>query len=300
MQKRPYVAATHDKHSCQKIRYTFRLMTRFCLTAILISAFILLPSVSFAQESVSHSSSEPAIVTEDREFRLRGFADSIDAGKTADEQFAERRAAYLKKRADARSACRDDIRRSNKATLVKTLLQCYRAELVSLKDFLAQQKETVQNTAGLIPVVRSAALTRISALDDAARAIIFAIDSGVYGSKDDILEAKQNLYKKYEVPLADAWLTVRGDRTLTWIAFMLTRLDQLIAQEHAVNLNRSGLTDARACVVTQETALRPLLKTETADRGQKLGPVLREMQICVTKIQGISRALNGSGAIIQP
>ena len=46
---------------------------------------------SFAQQSSSNSS-EPTVVTEDREFRLRGFSESIEKSRQIDEQFRQQRA----------------------------------------------------------------------------------------------------------------------------------------------------------------------------------------------------------------
>ena len=279
-------------------------MTRCRLTAVLMSIVCLMPSLCFGQEtssgSSSSSSSEPAVVTEDRTFRLKGFVEGLGAAKIVDAQFAERRATFFRKRAQYRSVCRDDIRRANKTTLMKTLLRCYGSEMSFFKDFLGKEKEELQGTAGLSPTIRSAAVNRLDLLTDAIGTVIFAMDSGVYATKDDALEVKRNLYQKYELPLLQAWMSVRADRTLTWIAYMIANIDRLSILEHAVKLDRPTLSDARVCLVMQEAAINHVLKADVTEQSQNLAPALREVETCVQKMQGIPRALDGSGALLTP
>ncbi len=267
------------------------------LRTLLAIAVLLIPLAAFAQES--SASSESAFTTEDREFRLRGFAESVEKGTAADGQFRVQRAEYYLARAGERRDCRADIRSANKTTLISTMLRCQRAELVDFKEFLTQQRAQLEGTAGLTPIVRAEALKRLDALSDAIKTIIFAIDSGVYGSKEGLLEGKINLYAKYEFPFWDAWMTVRIDRTLTWIAHVIAKIDALRQQESAKGLDRAAVRDARTCLVLQEESLHRLTSPGQAkDRSDKTGPVLMALRDCVHKIQDIPRALTQSGTLL--
>ena len=263
--------------------------------AALLTGWIILSPLAAVAEELA----EPVVVTEDREFRLRGFAQSIEKGAAADAGITDARAAFFRTRSDNRSACRDDLRRANKTALLNVLLTCYGSELAALKDFSGKQKTALQTIAGLTPLVRTEAVRNADRLIDAISAILFAISSGVYDSQEGLIEAKQNLYAKYQLPLWESWMTVRIDRTLTWTAYLIARIDALRAQESEKGLNRAVLNDTRACLVTQETALRPLLKPDVKDRAQQFPGILTALQGCLKSVNDIPRALTSSGAVLQ-
>ncbi len=262
---------------------------------------IAIPSLSLAQQSSSSSApAESDVIREDREFRLRGFVESIEEGTVQETQFREQSAAYFAKRAQHRRICRDDLRKANKMTLMSTLLRCYRSELSSLKDFAQKQEEIFADISGLIPTIRSQAVKSAKELSDALTTVIFAIDSGVYETKDDVLEAKRNLYRKYQLPLWSNWTMVRADRTLTWIAHLIEKIDRLTEAEKERGLDRSELSDARSCLTAQEIALRPLIQAAAENRGEKLAASLLALQECVKIVQGIPRVLTESGSLLLP
>ncbi len=268
-------------------------------SAVLALTMLLMPLAAFAQQFTSSSSSESTFVTQDREFRLRGFAESLEKAAVIDAQFRSQRAEYYSVRTQKRRDCRADIRAANKTTLLPVLVQCERTELNDFREFLAQQRVQLEATAGIVPFVRADALRRLDALSDAMKTIIFAIDSGVYGSKEELLEGKINLYAKYEFPFWDAWMSVRVDRTLTWIAHVIAKIDVLRQQESAKGLDRAALRDARACLVSEEESLHRLTSPGQAkDRSEKIGPILMAVQDCVHKIQKIPRALTESGTLL--
>lgn len=250
---------------------------------------------------------EPLIATEDREFRLRGFAESINTGVAADAALTDARAAFFRMRGERRRACRDDLRRANKTALLNVLLKCYGNELTALKDFSGKQKTALQTIVGLTPFVRTEAVKNADKLTDAISAILFAISSGVYDSQEGLLEAKQNLFTKYQLPLWESWMTVRIDRTLTWIAYLIRNIDTLRAQESEKGLNRTALHDARACLMTQESALRPLLKPDMkpkvpsgaeGDRAQQFPGIVTALKECAQKVTNLPRALSESGSLL--
>ena len=270
------------------------------LTIILLFSpmlsFAQTPSSSLSSSASSSSPSEPVVVIEDRVFRVRSFTGSIAGGMTADAIYFAQRAAYFHTRADNRRTCREDLRRANKTTLMKTLLTCYRNELTSLKDFLGKQKKELQGTAGITPTIRTLAIKKTDLVIDAVGTIIFAIDSGVYGTQEQLLEAKINLYKKYRVPLWDTWMTVRADRTLSWIALLIADIDHLRNQGD----RRPELTDTRVCLTFQESSLQHILKLADERGGPQLTTALTGLQDCVKKIQQIVRLPTGTGAILAP
>lgn len=268
-----------------------------CAAGALLS--VLMPTLSMAQSASSSSNAtgsggtltvppEPAVIVEDRAWRLQGFTAAVVKAENADAQEREHRALYLRKRSDDRAACRDALRRSNKSTLLKTLLRCYGEELAWEKDFRRKQQDHIRSVAGITPAVRSLALSRGELLINAIDAILFAIESGVYADRDDLLEAKRNLQAKYRKPLMESLTMLRADRTLTWIADLLRQIDALALSE---------LADARACLVAREGAFRPLIEPTTEQRSEKLLRALSETRQCIERIQLLKHGdFAGSGA----
>ena len=277
------------------------------LLRLLFLPLLLAPMWVTAQQSSSSSSSappvvpmEPSVIVEDRDFRLRGFDEGINASAVVDRKYNDAFTVYLLKRNVFRETCRDDYRRSNKATPFKTTLRCYGTELGNLKDFMGTQGEVLQGTAGLTAASRAQSIARAELLRDAVDTVLFAIQSNVYSTKEGLLEAKHNLYKKYQLTLWDAWAIVRADHALTWSAHIIAKIDTLRIQEATQKLDRAALSTARECFVSQEKILRQLIQPTVADRSIKLTTELIALQECSRMIQVIPRALTASGTLLTP
>src|SRR5207248_1138314 len=139
-------------------------------------------------------------------------------------QYHEKQTNYWKKRAVLRSQCREDMRRANKDTLLATEERCYKSDRTLELDFFTARRDYIANLPGITKTVRSNALDRLDLLTDAIKTVTFAIDSGVYASTNDLMEAKTNLLTKYSQPFANAFLTARTDREISWLAYVITSL----------------------------------------------------------------------------
>ncbi len=229
--------------------------------------------------------------------------------KTADAQFRERVAAFQRKRAETRATCRDDLRASNRDTRLPILLQCYGAELSAERDLLAKQKTYVQAMPGVTAGIKTQALTRLDQLDAALDAIRFAIESGVYASPDDLMEAKKNLLARYRIPAADALAAARADRAGSIAGSLIIRLDAARAAEIAATGSaRADWTDARHCLSQAETALETLAANASADRNTATKAGTDELLRCIDLVLPLeapysptpasgSGAVTGSGSI---
>lgn len=216
--------------------------------------------------------------------RADDFAKQLAANPKAEALLRERKSTYERKRAEHRADCRDQVRRANKESLIKVLLLCYREELTLEEDFLSKEREYLTAAAGVSEPVRSRMLDRLDVLADAMHTIVYAIDSGVYASQADLLEAKQNLYARYRVPFYDASAALRADRALTWVQTLILGVD---AAQSGENPPRPEWNGGRACLVTSETALSGLIASRIRDRGARLADALAAARACLPTLAAV-------------
>lgn len=260
-------------------------------------AVLLFPVAAFAQSGVIVIPADSDVVREDRDWRTRDFAAQIEKEEAAGAvtHYADRRAEFLRSRAENRAKCRGDIRRANKTMLMKTVLACYKTDMTLTKEFTTQQKEYAQAIAGITPAVRNVVFSKSDQLLTAIGAVLLGIESNVYDNTEDIMEVKSNLYTKYQLPLWDGLTMLRADRALTWAGQLIRTLDTLRAQETASGSVRQTPSAARVCLGKQEAALRPLTQSATQQKSQKLLQILPAIEDCVKDIRAIER-LSGSGS----
>ena len=272
-------------------------MTR--LLAVILSTILALqsiPSTVYAQTAgsgatnqSSSNNSEELIRAADRAKRIENFHTLLLQGQKKEQQYRERLSTYLRKRADNRRTCRDDLRRSNRDTKMTTLLRCYRAELTLQKEFLLQQKDYLTDAPGITTDVRKIALGRLDLLLDAINTVVFAIDNGVYQKEADVMEARKNLLERYRLPAWSALTIVRADRMLSWIAYIL---------QHVSDVRNGEMTskwdDVITCLTGRETDLLALLQG-TQSPESTLTTIEQGIGMCLDAVKAVPRSGSGSG-----
>ncbi len=125
-----------------------------------------------------------------------------------------------------RRTCATDLRTASKFTKLPVTLRCYKADLQLETERLRRQHENIEQMLGVNEDTRSLALTRLTLLSDAIKAIITGIDSNVYAVLEDLEESKRNLLTNYREP---AWLLLtklRAEQLSTWTDALITRAAQ--------------------------------------------------------------------------
>ena len=266
----------------------------------ILASFLVTTALAASGDTVSNSSSsssafvETDAIKEDRAERADGLRLAIAKERKADDQFRTHVSTFLKKRAELRNECREDIRRSNKNTKFSTLVHCYKDDLTLEQELLTKRRERLAAMPGVSDDVHNAALARLDLLIDAVDTVIFALDSDVYSTTDDISEAKQNLLEKYRKPFWDAMILARGDRALSVTSSLVLRIDAVTPQSDA-------LLSARGCLVNQEATLRTLFKAKTAAAARLAGipPALDALSTCMDSLQTATTPVSGSGSVAQ-
>ncbi len=279
-----------------------RSIIAFILFAIALPACAATGNLMTTGSGGTQSSSESALLRDERAQRTKDFLESFAAFQKSDLQWREKQAAYERKRVQHRADCRDQLRRANKDTYFGTLLLCYRGELTLEEEHLPPQRTYLAGMPGVSPDIRSHALDRLDVLADALKTIVFAIDSGVYTSANDLTEAKQNLYSRYRIPFQDSLAVLRAGRTLAWVEKLILDLDAVKAEETAKNGSANPSWDTgRLCLTENEATLKTLLGTDVRDRAASLAKLLPVIQKCIQKISSVpAAAMTGSGAGTAP
>jgi hypothetical protein len=266
------------------------------LSALMVAITLLSSHSAFAEgtgtgstaQSSSSSAFQEDLAKAQRAKRVEGFATAIKKFQMKDKQFQEALATYNKARLTRRAECRAEIRKANKQTKVAVELRCLRSDMTQERDLLKKYVAYFQEVPGLSKSVRTVTLDRTEALLDAIETVIDGVDSGVYETEADLQETKKNLFQKYRSKAWSSWVAARVDSELTWLALMITDIDEL------QKMNESeGLTAARTCFVAQETSLQDLAE-ERAAKGVTLGTVQVELKKCAELLDEAKKAAESS------
>ncbi len=249
-------------------------------------------TVSSSSSSSSSAFVETDAIKEDRAERAENLRLDIAKERKAEEQFRTHVSTFLKKRAELRDECRENLRRSNKNTKFSTLTNCYKDDLTLEQELLEKRRERLVAMPGVSDDVLNTALSRLDLLIDAVDTVIFALNSDVYSTTEDISEAKKNLLEKYRMPFWDAMILARGDRAVSVISSLVTRLDAFTPLSDAQ-------MSARSCLTNQEANLRTLFKAKTKPELRKPGVLsaLDALQLCMTSLQTLTTPATGSGSV---
>lgn len=248
-------------------------MLRF---STIIVALVFFPSLVFATGSGTTIGLSP----NERVRRTDGFYAQMLQAKKTEAAYRESLRKFQTDFADARRACRADLRRANRDTKFPILVRCLRTETTIQRDFAKTHLEVINATPGITLPIRKSALRAFYAWIEALEAVIAGIDAGIYTLEDDLHETKQNLLTRYYQPLLQSLILLRGDRALSWTAFVYSRL------EETTNTSPDPGWDAvRMCLETGEQQLLDIPTASVEDRKALLLTAFVHLQNCIAQIQ---------------
>jgi len=270
---------------------------RFAYAFISIPLFLSVLPVRAQESGTGSVQSEEEIRWEQRDERATDFRNAAFRIRKKVQAFNTQRVARQEKREENRENCREEIRRSNRDAKMETLLRCYRTELTVNLETLRKRKQLIEESVGISDEQKTATLAALDELIDAVSAIIAGIDSGVYQTHEELVEAKQNLHARYR---ATFWLSLthaRSDKMLTWIAHMLVRLDALVAKGNLPAPALENFSGASDCLQLAESEYTLVLEAETyEDAKEKIRQAQSTLKSCIPSLRsGIQEKKNADG-----
>ena len=282
-------------------------MPRHLCVSLLLTIGLLFPSITFAQSPSSASGSGAIRTPEElhaelmkiRTEKTKGFRDKAVTLQKKEESYRKALATAFQKITELQSNCRTDFRHANRDQKFRVQLRCYRGEIALQKELLRKQHDFIAELPGISDTVRKNALQRIDALSDALAAVITGIDSGVFTSLNDLLEAKKNLFEKYRSP-AWAMLTVlRAERLLSWTMLLLIDLEPLEEWQPSSGTGTvvgDPVASARSCLENLEGKLVLLLVPGSLNTSEQLKTLHMQAKACVPFVEALGKTMEGSGS----
>lgn len=254
---------------------------------------------SEAQAAPSVPDETPEIIGS-RAARVQDFRKLTIKFQTPERQYRDRRAVFIKKRAELHADCREQLRRSNRDTKYSITADCYADELKLEQDFLAQELTYLEQVPTQSKLIRRSVITQHTLLSDAVDAITIALESRLLSSEEEINEARTNLRTKYRAPYREALQIARIDRLLSWNAYLLQRVDEAIAEEQKEQGSvRPDWAALRLCLRESEAFARPIVLNQELPIGA-LAALQAKQTACMDQLEGITniRKVTGSGETV--
>ncbi len=233
---------------------------RQTLRTIFLTILFFGPSFAFAQESGTGSTASgatledaPYVLTEELRERAKGFALKMQSSASERRFFREKQEERRMTRMQHQVNCRAEIRKANRDTLFPTVQRCYRAQLTQDLELLRKHRSALEEFIGASEERKTAALMKTDALIEAILAVIDGIDTGVFVTSAELLEAKANVATLYRTPYWTTLLQLRADHLRTWIAYYLIQISAL--PEHP------SLTQTADCLEPLNVLLLRILDT---------------------------------------
>ncbi|MCF7844725.1 MAG: hypothetical protein K9M03_02760 [Kiritimatiellales bacterium] len=236
---------------------------------------------SMLTETGSTLEEDRQLTPEERTKRINGFIIRIE---TRSEKIKSQQMAQQLRRQEAieyQLECKDDVRSSNRDTKLSTMFRCYRGILTLNLETLRKERTNLDDITGATPEIIEESLGTINALMDAIATVIDAIDAGVYGSEEDLREAKLNLAEKYWTP---KWLSstrLRADNMLTWTSLLMNEASAIIVRDDLLLGESEIYTNAYSCLEDAELRLVAVLDATDLDTAsQKMEDSINGLMQC--------------------
>jgi len=230
---------------------------------------------------------ERQLTFEERDARIKGFMLRVE---NRFEKIRSQRSAEQLRRQESiqhQILCRDDVRRANRDLKLPTLFRCYRGALTLDLETLRKERTNLDDLTGATPEAREETLASINALMDAIATIVDAIDAGVYGSQEDLEEAKRNLAEQYWIPKWFASSKLRADEMLTWTAYFMNIIAPLLLETSLAEEDEEIFTNAYACFEDAELRLTAVIDAEELETvSEKMDGALGELASCLNILEG--------------
>ncbi len=142
---------------------------------------------------------------------------------------------YAERSSDLRKRCREEIKKSNRDTIVTTSARCLRSDLLLEVSHTRNVRDTFLRKKGITEDAIKEATAAIDAWLDAATSIIDGIDAGVFTTVDTLKAAKKNLHVAYRLPMNDALMRLRTSQaTAVASAIALITLEAVHHEYHPI------------------------------------------------------------------
>ncbi len=185
-----------------------------------------------------------------------------------------------------RTNCARDIRESNRDTKWPTLRRCQRTRLSQEMTLLQKKRQQISEIPGTNAEVQKVTLAKADALIDALRALLNALDTGLFESSRDLDAALLRLLNQYRLP----WLTAlehwRIDRSLLWLSLIVKRIADLQPEERSAQLTEQ-LREALLCLEKDHGFL---LAAEAEKEHEKINILMSQRQSGLLQCLGLLRA----------
>ncbi|MCK5017906.1 MAG: hypothetical protein KAS32_12665 [Candidatus Peribacteraceae bacterium] len=235
---------------------------------IIIALLIFLPTLAQGEENgnneTSTESATPKLeetkwqerIEKSKDFRLA----MMKTWKETESLFSFAQNYWNKQKENA-IKCKKDLRKSNKLTLFSTKVRCFRNNIVDEKEYWEKHLEYSKIVVGISEESKTNLEKLISDLVDAISAIENGIDTDVYKTEEDLLEAKQNLHSLYRLPVRKALIKSYAERNSTWTSHILVRLNTELEQELSEE-NINALNEVISCFTSTEPLFEAIPQEE--------------------------------------
>tara|TARA_Y100000310_G_scaffold333310_1_gene410609 strand:+ start:517 stop:1416 length:900 start_codon:yes stop_codon:yes gene_type:complete len=263
-------------------------MIRLRHTALLLSVLLGISVAAHAQEAEEPAEAPPPELTEEeqawqRRFeRAEGFRIKMLQTRRGVEIFYDFRKRNLESIEDNRTKCQEDLRRANRDTTFSTILHCYRRELLLHLELRQKQRQYAESIYGVSEELRVRTLEKLDTLIEALEAVIDGVESDVFRSTEELIEAKKNLHTVYRVPALLAVLQLDTDRSITWVAHLMHRLLTMTQNTELSSDAFSKASETLTCFEEGEAGLMDIGTVERyEDANFMASQALTHLQSCV-------------------
>lgn len=233
---------------------------------------------------------------EERLKRIQSFKQQLLKAKKEDieETYEKERVNDAKKRAEHAAKCALELRRANRDTKLPTALRCFRGSLSANREFLRSLKKFLYGVPGVSEETKLFVLRPMDDLADALGAGIDGVDTDVFITTDDLVEARKNLAARYRMPLSAALMTLRAEKLAHALDPLIERVSALRDQEEAAG-NDHQWNEVTTCFEDMQNALlAPEQKTLSMNEAEKL------LSLCLEKLDAEERAFMRRPAVSAP
>ena len=247
---------------------------------MLMFSVLLLATVALEAEPETTTDSAPAteesqqqavddLSWEMRALRAKDFRIQMMTGRKAQQAGYDAESALRSKRATARNACRDRLRKANRNERFSALLLCVKQDFGTTLETVRKRQDSLGSRAGVSIDTTSLIRARGDLLIDALDTVIQAIDAGVYSNEDELIEAKNNLRDKYMLPYQTLLPRSDTEHALAGIAHMLLRSSEMDRPELPEEV-RIAIEQSDTCLMTIEKTIESLTAPETLSTSHRL------------------------------
>lgn len=226
-----------------------------------------------------------AIAPEKNPASLTDLTIPAAAQKAWDNEATNTRSRQMQHRRD----CRQAIRASNRDTIVRTSAQCFRGDVLLDVNLLRKQLQYIGAIPQLAADTKNTTSGAILELIDAEMAIVDAIDAGVFQTVEAMENAKQNLRTAYRAPVWLALTHLRADQELTWVVFMVKKLEDLLGTWPTLEENPHMRETAICLEETAKLLQATITNTDQLGAAESLQQAWQKASMCREGLRTIIR-----------